>query len=57
MSRVHPSAWERVGYEDGKRGNEPMSIDVGKNPSEHEKECDAAYLNGYARGKSEREKK
>ena len=52
--QVHPSAWDRVGYDDGRLGLTRWPLAVGDAPSEHEKECAAAYMTGYDRGKAER---
>lgn len=50
MGKVHPSAWERMGYEDAVRGLSCWPLAIPDDADAHEKECAAAYLSGYARG-------
>lgn len=54
MGKVHPTAWDHIGYEDAVRGRECWPLKIEDDACDHDKECAAAYLAGYERGLAQR---
>lgn len=57
MGKVHPDAWGRMGYEDGKAGRSSWPPDVdpdGDCTTAHDRECVNLYKSEYLRGAKQR---